>query len=337
MRLLSKNPKARPAAGRFGPPIICCIVQMYTFHIVIDENITTLRQSDTVYLLDSSIYIFQAWFGYPDYFHDAAGRPVNAVYGYTKTLLSQLDELRPRYLMAAFDESLFSGFRHELYPPYKANRALPDDDLARQLYLCRRLTELLGVHCAGEGVYEADDWLALGAQTAAGHGLSTAVITRDKDLAQLVRPGDSWWDWSGKVRRDHQALKEHWLVLPEQIPDLLALMGDSADNIPGIAGIGEKSAKTLLQHFGSLDNLYSNLDVVPELKVRGARRLYNALLDTEEEAFLYRELIRLHPPTQPLSLGQLEYEPVDPHSVLDFLDEEGLGTAFQNLVKKHYA
>lgn len=301
------------------------------------ENIATLRHSDTVYLLDSSIYIFQAWFGYPDHFHDDEGRPVNAVYGYLKTLLSQLARLKPAYMLAAFDESLFSGFRHQLYPDYKANRALPDDSLAWQLHLCREVTAQMGVHCVGESVYEADDWLALGAHVARQAGCSATVITRDKDLAQLVGEGDLWWDWAGNIQRDYAAMIEHWQVQPHQIPDLLALMGDSADNIPGVAGVGAKSARLLIGHYGSLEHLYADLDSVQTLAVRGAQRLYRALLDTEEQAFLFRELIRLHPPEQPLALPQLTVAPVQPEAILHYMDSVGLGTAFHNLVKRHYA
>lgn len=296
-----------------------------------------MRQSDTVYLLDASIYIFQAWFGYPDRFHDAEGRPVNAVYGYLKTLLAQLSHLQPCYMLAAFDQSLFTGFRHQLYPDYKANRALPDDSLARQLRLCQELTALAGLHCVGDSVYEADDWLALGAQTAARAGLPHVVITRDKDLAQLVGVGDCWWDWSGNIQRDAEGVRQAWLVEARQIPDLLALMGDSADNIPGVPGVGAKSARPLVQHFGNLENLYSNLDEVLTLPVRGVQRLYNVLQGTEEQALLYRELIRLHPPGQALPLTDLERSDPGPDPLLALLRQEGLGKPFVKLVTDHYA
>ena len=177
----------------------------------------------------------------------------------------------------------------------------------------------------------------MGAEIAAQAGLKTTVITRDKDLAQLVRPGDTWWDWGGGIQRDHSALIDHWQVQPQQIPDLLALMGDSADNIPGISGVGEKSARILLQHFASLEMLYGALEAVLVLDVRGARRLYNALLDTEEQAFLFRELIRLHPPAADLSLKDLCCQPADKQAVLAFIEQEGLGTQFFNLVIQHYA
>jgi len=300
-------------------------------------NIAILKRSDTVYLLDASIYFFQAWFGYPDYFHDAGGRPVNGVYGYLKTLLTQLRQWQPRYLLAAFDESLFSGFRHQMYPDYKANRALPDEALAWQLNLCRQLTQQLGICCVGDTVYEGDDWLALGAQVARSADLPINVVTRDKDLAQLVKPGDLWWDWAAGDERDYAALCQHWEVRPQQIPDLLALMGDSADNIPGVAGIGARSARRLLQEFADLEALYGNLDAVVQLEVRGARSVYNALLARAEQALLFRELIRLHPPEQALRLEQLTWQPPSAASLIEFLDAQGLGAQFRNLVSQHYA
>lgn len=296
-----------------------------------------MRRSDTVYLLDASIYIFKAWFGHPDLFHDSGGRSVNAVYGYAKTLFAILHELRPRFVLAAFDESLFSGFRHELYPPYKSNRALPDDELEYQLRLCRQLTDALGIRCVSDSGHEADDWLALGASLAAESGMSVTVLSRDKDLAQLVGPGDLWWDWGGE-QRNYQALIDYWQVSnPQQIPDLLALMGDSSDNIPGIAGIGAKSARAILARFPDLESLYADLNEVMGLPIRGARRCYQALLDSKNEAFLYRDLIRLRPPPAELSIADMVWERVPQLALMDFLEQNGLGTPFRNLVRRHYA
>lgn len=311
-------------------------MQFYAFQIVIDENIATLKQSDTVYLLDSSIYIFQAWFGYPDYFQDEQGRSVNAVYGYMKTLLSQLHAIEPTYMVAGFDESLFSGFRHHMYPAYKANRALPDKALAYQLQLCKELTELLGIVCLADPTYEADDWLALAAQAARKANMKSVVITRDKDLAQIVQPGDQWWDWSGKNMRGYDSLQAHWAVLPSQIPDLLALAGDAADNIPGVCGVGDISARALIQHYGSLESLYSYLDGVLVLPIRGAKRLFHVLEDTEDDAFLYRELIRLHPPETKLALSDMKIQPPRTEDVRLYLQDKGLGRAFTNMLSQFY-
>lgn len=172
-------------------------------------------KSKPVYLLDASIYIFRAWFGLPDNIRDARGRPVNAVLGYWRLLVQQLAQLQPDFCAAAFDESLFSGFRHQLYPAYKSNRALPDEDLAYQLDLCRLLTAHLGISCHSSTVYEADDVLATLAgivrseglakseARAESEGLAVAVISRDKDLAQIVTPGDCWrsWGWVTHLQR----------------------------------------------------------------------------------------------------------------------------------------
>ena len=297
-------------------------------------NIATLRDSDTVYLLDASIYIFRAWFGYPDHYHDAAGRPVNAVYGYLRTLLSLLDRQQPEFMLAAFDEGLFRGFRHQLYPAYKANRALPDQNLAWQLFLCRRLTEKLGICCRGDAIYEADDWLALGAGVAREQGFPLAVITRDKDLAPLVTDRDLLWDYGADRQMDRAALEQHWQVPVAAIPDLLALMGDSADNIPGIAGVGRQSAVQLIQHYGSLESLYGNLEQVAQLPVRGATRLARLLEGSMEQALLFRELIRLRPPRQPLTLTQLQTRAWDPEYLQALLKALELGQPFLSLVKR---
>jgi len=254
-----------------------------------------LANTDTVYLLDASVYVFRAWFGLPDSIRDQRGRPVNAVLGYWRQLLASLTQVRSRWMLAAFDESLFSGFRHRLYEPYKANRGLPDEELAYQLELCRLLTEALGISCRSSAVYEADDVLATAATVARSQGRSIALLTRDKDLAQLVQPGDCWWDWAGETPpMDHEALSLRWGVPPARIPDLLALAGDAVDNIPGVKGIGIQAAKALMQHFGDLENLYRRLDEVVTLPLRGAARMQRLLQEQPHEAFLFRHLIQLH-------------------------------------------
>lgn len=287
-----------------------------------------MANSDTVYLLDSSIYIFRAWFGYPDSIVDQQGRPVNAVYGYWRQLLQETARRTPRYLLAAFDESLFSGFRHQLYPDYKANRALPDAALAHQLDACRRLTDALGITTLSSQVYEADDVLATAAVVARAAGFSVDVVSRDKDLAQIVTPGDAWSDWSSGVSHDHAALHEQWGVPPAAIPDLLALTGDAVDNIPGVPKVGKKSAMVLLQHFGDLENLLSRLDEVPSLPLRGARTVADQLVAHQQEALLYRELIRLHQADCAIEADDLQRREVDADQVMAVLQDLDLGKAF---------
>ena len=284
--------------------------------------------SNTVYLLDASIYIFRAWFGYPDTIVDSEGRSVNAVYGYWRQLLTGLAEHRPVRMLAAFDESLFSGFRHQLYPDYKANRALPDDALAYQLTLCRQLTELLGICCRASQVYEADDVIYSAALVARQAGWPVDVVTRDKDLAQIVGEGDAWCDWHSGSRLGHAQLTEKWGVTPYQIPEVLALAGDAVDNIPGVPGVGLKTAVSLVQHFGNLETLFTGLDQLPSLKIRGGSALKTRLLEHSASALLYRELVRLHQADCDIRPDDLQLTMPASVIVRDALAGWGLGKGF---------
>ena len=235
---------------------------------------------------------------------------------------------------------MFSGFRHQLYPTYKANRALPDEALAYQLELCRLLTAALGIPCRSSRVYEADDLLATATSLARAHGLPVTLLTRDKDLAQLVMPGDFWWDWSGGLPQDHAALCERWQVPPARIPDLLALAGDAVDNIPGVKGIGIQSATKLIRHFGDLENLYSHLDARPALPLRGGARLQRALQAQQHEAFLFRELIRLHEADdldEPISLAGLQLDSPDLPYLRALIGELQLGRAFLTPLERYFS
>ncbi len=287
-----------------------------------------MANSSTVCLLDASIYIFRAWFGYPDSIVDRRGRPVNAVLGYWRQLLAGLQAERPMLMLAAFDESLFSGFRHQLYPAYKANRALPDDDLAYQLALCRTLTEALGVTCRSSRVFEADDILYTAALVARAEGHCVDVVSRDKDLAQIVAPGDRWRDWAGNPGRDHEQLTAHWGVQPARIPDVLALAGDAVDNIPGVPQVGLKTAVTLIRHFGDLHTLLAQSDQVGHLPIRGAARVQQQLQDHAEDALLFHALVRLHAADCPLQLADFQRQEVLPGWIPALLDELGLGRPF---------
>ncbi len=290
--------------------------------------------SAEVYLLDSSHYIFQAWFGYPDQYFDLEGRSVNAVYGYLRFLMVNLKKYKPSLMLAAFDESLFSGFRHQLYPAYKANRTLPPEDLAYQLNICQTLTEALGITSLVDSVYEADDLLAWGAQCGHSLGYQNRLVTRDKDLAQIIQPGDLWLDWSSDKVMDYTALCAQWGGSPQKVVDILALAGDSADNIPGVKGIGLKSALAIMSHFDSLDDLFANLDTVEALPIRGIQRISRLLAEGYEDAFLFRELVRLRPPESILDPLLLNFSPVPQSEFLQTVQSLGLGLQIEGLVRQ---
>jgi 5'-3' exonuclease len=233
-----------------------------------------MTSASRAFLIDASIYIFRAWFSLPDRWQTEDGWPLNAVYGYTRFLLEFLDEQRPAHCVAAFDESLGTCFRNEIYPGYKASRELPDQQLAFQLDTCRELTELLGLPCYSGERFEADDYLATMARLYRHVDIPVTIVSRDKDLGQLIAGDrDRWWDYAADVLLDRDSFAEKYGVRPEQFPDYLALVGDPVDDIPGIPGVGPKSAAALLQAFGDLEGLAASLDEVETVKVRGAARL----------------------------------------------------------------
>lgn len=278
-------------------------------------------------LVDASIYIFRAWFSLPDRWHNDDGMPLNAVYGYAGFLLDFLQRIgNSGYCAAAFDESLGSGFRHEIDPGYKSSRELPDEALAFQLDSCRRLTEQLQIPCYGGERYEADDYLASLARLCREQQIPVTVVTRDKDLGQLVlAPGDDWWDFAADRRLDAAGITERFGVAPAQLADYLALVGDNVDDIPGVPGVGPKSAAALLQAFADLDHLEREMDSVASLSLRGAARIQQRLQEHWPRVRQSRQLTGLAsdiPGLDELPAFQLQAPAL--HAAADFLQDTGI-------------
>lgn len=243
-----------------------------------------------VYLIDASVYIFRAWFSMPDDFVNQQGQPTNAVYGFSGFLCSLLEQTGAEHVAVAFDESLSKSYRNEIYPEYKANRDPAPEELKRQFSWARAVAEAMGLQCYADDRYEADDLIGTLAEYWSARGYPICVVTSDKDLAQLVGDQDYWWDFSRNQKLNARQLTEKFGVAPEQMADYLALTGDSVDNIPGVPGVGPKSASALLGHFGSLDTLYERLDEVQHLGIRGARSLQKKLEDHRHAAELAKKL-----------------------------------------------
>jgi 5'-3' exonuclease len=243
-----------------------------------------------VYLVDASVYIFRAWFSMPDAFVNEAGEPTNAVYGFSSFLCSLLEQTAAEHVAVAFDESLTTSYRNEIYPDYKANREPAPVELKRQFAWARAVAEAMGLQCFGDDRYEADDLIGTLAVYWRARGHPICVVTADKDLAQLVGEADHWWDFSRNQKLNAAQLTEKFGVMPAQIADFLALTGDAVDNIKGVPGVGPKSAAALLGHFGDLDELYARLEEVPSLAIRGASSLHKRLAEHREAAELARRL-----------------------------------------------
>lgn len=246
-----------------------------------------------IYLVDASIYIFRAWFSLPESLTATDGTPVNAVYGFLRFLAQLFETSRPQHLMIAFDESLTTSYRNKIYPEYKANRESAPADLKAQFSVCQKLVESLGISYLRHPEYEADDLIASVAKVAKQNKYKIVVVTADKDLSQVIGSGDVWWDFMRDRRLDDQGIFETFGVWPHQMKDFLALTGDSVDNIPGVPGVGPKTATRLLRIFKDIDQLYNRLDEVSQLSLRGASRIAKDLKDHQERVLMARKLTRV--------------------------------------------
>jgi len=243
-----------------------------------------------LYLVDASLYVFRAWHSMPDQFHDADGWPTNAVHGFARFLLELLEQERPKHITIAFDEALDSCFRNKLYPAYKANRDPAPEELKRQFTHCKALCAALGLNVLAHAEYEADDLIGSALHSARPRGFRGVIVSADKDMSQLLMEADEQWDFARGQRWGMAGVKARHGVEATQIADYLALTGDAVDNIPGVTGIGAKSAAILLAHFGSLDVLLTRIDEVAFLRLRGAAQMAVRLREQREHALLWRQL-----------------------------------------------
>ncbi len=246
-----------------------------------------------LYLVDASPYIFRAYYSIPAGMVDSENRPTNAVYGFAAFLCQLLEQEQPEYIAIAYDESLTTSFRNEIYPDYKAQRDLPPAELEYQMERCQELTRAMGLPTFVDDRYEADDLIGTLAHRLRKPDVRVVIVTNDKDLTQLLQSGDVWWDYARNRRLDPDGVRRHFGVTPEQMVDFLALMGDKVDNIPGVPGIGPQTAAKLLQAFGSLEELFARLHELPGHKIRGAAKLMERLKTFESQVWLSQKLARI--------------------------------------------
>ncbi len=280
----------------------------------------------TIHLVDASPYIFRAYFSIPTKMVGRSGLPVNAAYGFTQFLLSLIEKEGVTHLGLTFDKSLTTSFRNEIYPPYKAQRELPPPELEAQQNWCQEIGEALGAAIYVDTRYEADDLVGTLCRQLEPAGHEIVLVTSDKDLAQLVNERVTLFDFAKDERYDPTAVAEKFGVRPDQIIDYLGLAGDSVDNIPGVKGVGKKTAVALLGALDSLDNIYQHLDEVPTLPIRGAKSLRTKLDEQRETALLSRQLatIALDAPAS-ANLDELRLDGADPKLVDPLFEELKFG------------
>lgn len=252
-----------------------------------------MKKGDHLFLVDGSGYIFRAYHALPPLTRKSDGLPVGAVSGFCNMLWKLMKETRntdvgvvPTHFAVIFDYSS-KTFRNELYAEYKANRSAPPEDLVPQFGLIRQATKAFDLPCIEMDGFEADDLIATYARLACEAGGDTTIISSDKDLMQLVGPTVSMYDPMKDRQIGVAEVIEKWGVSPEKMIDLQALTGDSVDNVPGVPGIGPKTAAQLLEQFGDLDTLLARASEIKQDKRR------QSIIDNTEKARISRELVRL--------------------------------------------
>ena len=267
-------------------------------------------------LVDGSGFLFRAFHALP-VLTRPDGTPVNAVLGFTNMLLKLLDDLHASHVAVIFD-SARESFRNEIFPDYKANRPDPPDELIPQFPLVRDATRAFNVECLERPGFEADDLIATYARQALSEGFEVMIVSSDKDLMQLVSDRVSMFDALKNRKIGPAEVEEKFGVGPERVVDVQALAGDSTDNVPGVPGIGVKTAAQLIQAYGDLDSLLARASEIKQPKRR------QSLIEFAGQARLSRELVRLRDdvPTD-VTVAQLLRQDPDPAQLIAFLDEQG--------------
>jgi len=290
----------------------------------------------SLFLIDASPYIFRAYYALPDTIQTPDGVPANAIRGYTDFLLQILASRKHDHIVAAFDGSLTTSFRNEIYPDYKAQRELPPIELEQQIANCQAVTEAFGIKTIVDGRYEADDLIG----TIASHckyNFETVIVSSDKDFVQLLDDGVLLWDFARKKKYDPAAAKEKFGVHASQFVDYLSLVGDAVDNIPGVPGVGSKIAACLLENYKNLDDIYCRLDTVSVLNIRGAKKLREKLLAGKEKAYLSKRLAEIVTDL-PLDFGSLlsGYEGADYSMINKLFARFGFGAIKERVREGSY-
>src|SRR5690554_344070 len=239
-------------------------------------------------LVDGSSYLFRAYHA-PPHLSNSAGEPTGAIYGVVNMSRSLLKQYQPSHMAVVFDAK-GKTFRNDMYEAYKANRPPMPDDLRSQIEPLHAIIKAMGLPLVVVDGVEADDVIGTLAVQAAEEGRHTLISTGDKDMAQLVNDQVTLINTMTNTVLQGEQVEEKFGVRPEQIIDYLALMGDSSDNIPGLPGVGEKTAQKLLQGIGSIDAMLANPDAVAELSFRGAKTMPAKIREHQELLLLSREL-----------------------------------------------
>ena len=282
------------------------------------------KKSDKLVLVDGSGYIFRAFHGLP-MMTRPDGTPINAVFGFTKMLLKLMADLNPSHVAVIFDAGRVT-FRNDIYADYKANRSDPPEELVPQFPLVRDAAEAMSLPVLEMPGFEADDLIASFAKQAEQQNQPCLIVSSDKDLMQLVRGSVTMLDPMKNRPIGAPEVMEKFGVSPDKVVDVQSLAGDSTDNVPGVPGIGIKTAAELINQFGDLDSLLSNAETIKQPKRR------ENLITYAEQARISRQLVQLKDDVDlPLSIEELKTPERDQDRLMTFLAEQGFKSLIASL------
>ena len=281
--------------------------------------------SQRLILVDGSGYIFRAFYALPPMSRED-GTPVNAVFGFTSMLLKLSDDMEGDNILVVFDAAR-TTFRNAIYKEYKANRSEPPEELVPQFDLIKKATTAIGLKSLEVENYEADDIIATYVKIAKKENIETLVISSDKDLMQLIQDGVSLYDPMKNTKIGPEAVLEKFGVSPDKVIDVQALAGDSSDNVPGVPGIGVKTASQLINEYGSLEKLLDNVSSIKQEKRR------ESLLNNAELAIVSKKLVSLFSDVPiPYKISDLKWTPRNDDNLLAFLKENN----FKRLENRYF-
>ncbi|MFQ5916835.1 MAG: 5'-3' exonuclease H3TH domain-containing protein [Candidatus Binatia bacterium] len=273
-----------------------------------------------LYLIDGSSYIFRAFFGLPP-LSNSSGMPTQAIYGFTTMTLKFLKEHHPELIAVVFDTGR-ETFRTQMYHEYKGNRPEAPADLIPQFPYIRKVLQAMNIPALELEGFEADDLIATLAKNFSSQETEVVIVSGDKDLMQLVGGSIRLLDTMKSQWIGVEEVKKKFGVEPHQVVEVMGLMGDPSDNIPGIKGIGEKTAIPLIQKFENLETLFDHLDDLDKVGIKSSARVRKALMEGKEVAFLSRDLatVRTDVPVH-IELEQLRYQGVSNEKLRELLTE----------------
>jgi DNA polymerase-1 len=284
---------------------------------------------ERLFLIDGMAIAYRAYFAFISRpLINSKGENTSAIFGFVNTLMKILEDEKPEHIAVCFD-TREPTFRHKMYEPYKATREKMPEDMSSQMNKLKETVEAFNVPLLELPGYEADDIMGTLAKKAEKEGITTYLVTGDKDFMQLIsskvkmyKPGKMGDEWD---TLDEKAVKEKFGVTPDKVTDVLGLIGDKSDNVPGIPGVGEKTAVPLVQQFGSIENIYKNLDKIPQ------KGLLQKLKENKDKALLSKELVTIDT-NVPIKadIHHLEAKPRDNKRLIKLFSE----LEFKSLLRK---